>query len=189
MQVSSSVNAYQYQPNQTQKPLSDSQREVAAGVAGHKSTQAQIDAYISGTQNANENYENAQSSHESTQNYMEFSSDLRKAESYATLVENGVDISDLKDRPSIQPIENPLELDLEDLSQEQGDALRQTATGVAGLRSTQAQIDAYVAGASSESSANPYSSHEVTQDYVNNYNDFSKQVRRSEYLNTYLQNS
>jgi len=189
MQVSSSINAYQYQPNQVQKPLSDSQREIVAGVAGHKSTQSQIDAYVSGTQNANENYENTQSSEKSTQNYMEFSSDLRKAEGYATLVENGVDISDLKGRPSIQPIENPLELDPEDLSQEESDALRQTATGVAGLRSTQAQIDAYVAGASSESSANSYSSHEATQDYVNNYNDFSQQARRSEYLNAYVQNS
>ncbi len=186
MQVSSSVNAYQYQQNQTQKPLSDSQREVATGIAGHKSTQAQIDAYVSGTQNANESYESSQ---ESTQNYMEFSSDLRKAEGYATLVENGVDISDLRNRPSIQPIENPLELDLEDLSEEQGDAMRQTATGVANLRSTQAQIDAYVAGASSESSANPYSSHEATQDYVNNYNDFFQQERRGEYLNIYMQNS
>ncbi len=183
MQITSSTNLYQPQLQDASK---ETKREVATDIAGHKSKQAQIDAYVAGTQNANENYNDIEDTQNSTQNYMEFSSDLRKAEGYATLVENGVNPLDIANRPSIQPIENPI--DKEDLSDSQTDALRGVVTDVAGYKSTKAQIEAYAAG-SAENGANPYNSYEDTQDYIQNYNDFAQQVRRSEYVNTYIQNN
>jgi len=182
MQVSSSTNAYQYQPQDVSK---DIKRENAADIAGYKSKQAQLDAYVAGTQNANENYNDMEETQNSTQNYMEFSSDLRKAQSYTILMENGVKPSDVIDRPSIQPIDSPINYD--DLSEDQADALRESATSIAGYKSTKAQIDAYAAG-SNQGEANPYNSSQDTQEYVQNYNDFAQQIRRSDYLNTYIQN-
>jgi len=187
MQVSSSTNTYQYQLQDASK---DAKREVATNVASYNSKQSQIDAYVAGTQNANESYNNTENSQNSTQNYMEFSSDLRKAEGYNILVDNGVNPIDINKPPltpsSIQPIDNPVDYD--DLSDSQADAVRQAATGIAGYRSKEAQMETYTSS-SQESEANPYSSHEDTQDYIQNYNNFSQEIRRSEYITTYIDNN
>jgi len=191
MQVNNSTTLYTYTQNQTnvvEKPTQeqlDKARETIVGVAGHRSKEARIDAYVAGTKQANELYEDSKSAREATQNYTDFAADVRRSEGYSTYLNNGGEPLDLikrDDEASIQSIQNPIEV-----TPEQTDALRQGLAGIAGYSSTQAQIDAYKAGAQqSESSNNTY---QDTQEYVTNYNNFAEQARRGEYINTYIENS
>lgn len=193
MQVNSSYQtnslynkALPLDPIQDQK---DKIRESAVGIVGQRSKQDQIEIYVESTRNANEQYENTSTNAQDysaqqdyVENYNDFAQQARRAEYYQTLVENGVTPSDLdgiKNRPSTQPIpELP--------TQEDRDTLRQAAVGIAQNRSTQSQIDAYRAGAQNNSNDNSF---ETTQAYVQNYTDFANQVRRSEYINTYIENA
>ncbi len=167
-------------PTQDQK---DKLRETATSVAGHRSTQAQIDIYTQTAKNANEQYDNAyKAQQEYVEDYTDFAQQNRRAEYYQTLIENGAEpsgLEDIKNRPSAQPIE-------QDLTQDQKDTVREAIVGLAGERSTQAQIDAYRAGADNAQSQSDYNN---TQDAIASYNDFSKEARRSEYLNIYIENS
>ncbi len=189
MQVSNTTNLYgtqsQSPQNTKQVPaeeLGDKSRENLASLAGHRSKQAQIDVYVQSTKNANEQYDNLNNNENATENYMDFASDVRRADNYATFLENGGEPSELTDRPSIQPISNPIK-NPENLTDEN----REVMAGIAGHRSTQDQIDAYKAGAQQSSDTN--NDLQDTQEYVTNYNDFAQQVRRDEYINTYIENS
>jgi len=160
--------------NQDQK---DTIRETAALKAGKESKEAQLDAYVAGTQQYNETeVTSSESTATYTQNYTDFAADVSRANNYATLVENGVDLSESSDNPTIQPIENPL-------SQDQTDALREGIVSIAGYQSNQDQIDAYKAG--SQESANNQISE--TQEYVQNFNEAAHDIKRSESLQTYIE--
>jgi hypothetical protein len=183
MQVSNTETLYSTQSPQNLKQvfteeLSDKSRENLANLAGHRSKQAQIDVYVQSTKNANEQYDDLYDNENATENYMDFSSDVRRSENYATFLENGGELSEILDRPSIQPIENP-----ENITDEN----REVLADIAGRRSTQNQIDAYKAGSQQSSDSN--NNLQDTQEYVTNYNDFAQQARRSEYINTYIENS
>ena len=192
MQVNNSTNLYAYttqtQDNTAQKPTQeqlDKTRETVVDVVGYRSKKAQIDAYVSGMKQANENYQDLQNTQEYTQNYTDFASDVRRAENYATYLNNAREPSDLINRPeqpSIQPIADPQEI-----TQDQVDTLRQGLAGIAGYQSTQDQIDAYKAG--SQQSDGSDGTYQKTQEYVTNYNEFANQARQSEYINTYIENS
>ena len=155
----------------------DTLRETAALKAGKESKEAQIEAYVAGTKQYNESSTEYESNEEYVQNYTDFASDVRRANNYATLVENGVDFSSIIERPSVQPLP-----DLSDLDQDQKDTLREGIVSVAGYQSTQDQIEAYKAG-SEESNSNL----NETAQYVENYNQFSADVRRNDALNTYIE--
>lgn len=181
MEISSTINNnYSQIPKQNRalQELSQDQRDQARGVIIDKvainSKQSQIDAYIAGSSQANDN--TTSSTQESTQNYANFTEDVRKADAYATLVQNEVDFTSIVDRPSTLPIYEP--------SQEQKDSLRQTLVSVAGYQSTQSQIEAYKAGSSQETTI-----YNESADYINNYNEFASDVRRTNAINTYIENS
>ena len=189
MRVNSSMDLYSYktqpQDEHTQKSALqhlDKARETLVGVAKNHSTQAKIDAYVAGSKEADTHYHNLENTQEQIQNYNDFAADVRKSENYNTYLNNDGKVSELSnrdDQASIQPIENPYEL-----SDEQRDTLRQGITAIAGYKSLKEQIDAYKAG-----SENANSAHQEIRDYVTNYNKFADQVRRSEYINTYIENS
>jgi len=186
MEISSSTNANYSQitnqhnnlQNATQEEK-DRAREVVVGAVAIDSKQSQIDAYVAGSSQDSDTSVST-SQEEYVQNYTDFASDARQADYYSTLVENGVDPSDIIDKPSTLP-----EIDPSQLDQEQKDTLRQTVVGVAGYQSTQSQIEAYKAG-SGESDTSAYSD---TADYIKNYNEFASDVRRSNAINTYIENS
>jgi len=184
MQVSSNAN-YTYSPQHNIQDLSqdqrDSLRQAAVAKAGEESKEAQIEAYVAGSEQANETALQYESNEEYIQNYTDFAADARQAQNFATLVENGVGLPDIASRPSIQPIEDI------PLSEDQTDTLRQGIATLAGHKSTQDQIEAYRAGSESTNSTN--TSFEETAQYVKNYNEFAADVRRSEYLNTYVENN
>jgi hypothetical protein len=173
MHVSGS-ESYNYSPIQgAQKPqeLSQEQHDLVFVKIKADSVNAQIDAYVAGTQQSS-----SQSSSDYTENYTDFASDVRRAKSYAILVENGVDLSSVPGRPSTLPVPDPSELD-----QDQRDSLRQGLVGIAGYQSTLDQIEAYKAG-----SENSDSSSDETAQSVENYNQFANDLRRSDALNTYI---
>jgi hypothetical protein len=187
MQVSSSYQANglysdtnRLDPTQEQK---DRVRETAAGVAGNRSKQAQIDIYTQTAKSANEQYDNSyETQQEYVEDYTDFAQQNRRAEYYQTLVEEGTRPSgpdDTQNRPDTQPV-------AQELTQEQRDTGRQAIVEIAQERSTQAQIDAYRAGIDDSQAQSDYND---TQDAIANYNDFSKQARRTEYLNIYIENS
>ena len=184
MQVSSNAN-YAYSPEQNIQDLSqgqrDSLRQGLVAKAGKESKESQIEAYVAGTKQANETAAQYESNEEYVQNYTDFASDARQAQNYATLVENGVTLSDIPSRPSTQPIESI------PLNEDQTDALRKGVAALAGHKSTQDQIEAYQAGSENSNSTNV--SLDDTAQYVKNYNEFATDVRRSEYLNTYIENN
>lgn len=155
----------------------DTLRETAVLKAGKESKEAQIEAYVAGTKQYNESPTQYETNEDYVQNYTDFASDARRANNYATLVENGVDFSSIIERPSVQPLP-----DLSDLDQDQKDTLREGIVSVAGYQSTQDQIEAYKAG-SEESNSNL----NETAQYVENYNQFSADVRRNDALNTYIE--
>lgn len=183
MQVSNTASPYnthiEAPQNSKQAPqeLNDKSRENLASLAGHRSKQAQIDIYVQSTKNANEQYDNLDDNENATENYMDFSSDVRRSENYATFLENGGEPSEIIDRPSIQPIPEPIE----------NPENREALADVAVHSSTETQIDAYKAGA--QTSDDTSNDLQDTQEYVANYNDFAQEVRRSEYINTYIENS
>ncbi|MEA3372675.1 MAG: hypothetical protein U9Q62_03175 [Campylobacterota bacterium] len=74
----------------------------------------------------------------------------------------------------------------QELSEEQRDTVREGIAGVAGYRSTQAQIEAYAAGA--QQANNTSSAYEDTAAYIENYNNFAADLRRSDAINTYVDN-
>ena len=154
----------------------DTLRQTAALKAGKESTEAQIEAYIAGTQQYNETSSEYSSNEDYVQNYTDFASDVRQANNYASLVENGVDLSTVIDRGTIQPLPNPSEL-----NQDQKDTLREGIVSAAGYQSTQDQIEAYKAGLEQSNT-----SFDETAQYVENYNEFAAEARRSESLNTYI---
>ena len=184
MQVSSNAT-HAYSPQQNIQDLSqdqrDSLRQGAVAKAGKESKESQIEAYAAGTKQANEIATQYESNEEYVQNYTDFTSDARQAQNYATLVDNGVTLSDITRRPSTLPIENI------PLNEDQTDALRQGAVAKAGKESTESQIEAYKAGSENSNSTN--TSINDTAQYVKNYNEFAADVRRSEYLNTYVENN
>jgi len=154
--------------NQDQK---DTLRQTAVLKAGNESKQAQLDAYVAEDTTTS----SSESTSTYTQNYTNFAADVRQANNYATLVENGVELSS-SDRPSTQTVPEPL-------SQDQTDALREGIVSIAGYQSNQSQIEAYKAG--SQDSANNQISE--TQQYVQNFNEAAQDVRRSESLSTYIE--
>jgi len=94
MEVSNSLNIYS---NQQIK------RETAADIAGHKSKQDQINAYVQGSNNTQVSTEN-----NSTKAYVEFSEDVRKADAYETFIENDFKPSEQKEEEgSIHSISKP----------------------------------------------------------------------------------
>jgi len=149
----------------------DTLRETTALKAKKESKEAQIEAYVAGSQQSNES---SNQNDDYVQNYTDFAADVRRANSYTTLVENGVDISDIKEREDLP--------DPSDLDQDQKDSLREGVASFAGQQSTQDKIDAYKAG-SEQSSSIFYE----TQQSVQNYNEFAADVRRSNGLNTYIE--
>lgn len=185
MNVSNTNNYIAYtqtSPQDMTQDQRDSVRQVVVGKAGKESKEAQLEAYVAGTQQANDTSSQTEQNSEYVQNYTDFAADVRKADNYAILVENGVDLTSIPDRPSILPIEDPSELD-----QGQRDSLRQAAVGIAEKNSKEAQIEAYKAGTEQANSST--SSFDETTQYVQNYNEFAADVRRSEYLNIYVQNN
>ena len=155
----------------------DTLRETAALKAGKESKEAQLEAYIAGTKEYNESSTEYETNEDYIQNYTDFASDVRRANNYATLVENGVDFSNIIERPSVQPLPA-----LGDLDQDQTDTLREGIVSIAGYQSTQDQIEAYKAGAKQSSNT-----LNETAQYVENYNQFAADVRRSDALNTYIE--
>jgi len=184
MQVNSSyTSSYSPDTNTPRQEQRDEMRQAAAGIAKKNSVEDQIAIYAKTTQNANAQYEDTnevQDAQSYTENYTDFMKDVRRSENYQTYLDNGGDLSGsegVAERPSTQPVE-------EELTQEERDTLRQSAVGIAEKRSVESQIEAYKAG-----SENSTSTYEETQAYVQNYNDFAKEARRSEYLNIYVENS
>jgi len=100
MQVSG-TNTFSHLQTNIQKPQEltqeqrDAVRETAVGIAGQKSTEAQIDAYTAGAQSGT-------SATNEVQNYTDFAANVRRAENLTILVENG-DPSRLTDQPSVSP--------------------------------------------------------------------------------------
>ena len=184
MQVLSNAS-YTYSPESNIKDLSqdqrDSIRQSMVYKAAEKSKESQVEAYVAGTKQANDAIIQNASNEEYVQDYTEFATNARKAQNYATLVENGINIFDIKNQQSIQPIENI------SLNEEQADTLGQGLVGLAGYKSTQDKIEAYQAG-SLESSTRTESINDTAQ-YVKNYNEFAADARRSSYLNTYIENN
>ena len=184
MQVNSSpVNSYGLHANVSTQEQRDEARELATGIAKKNSVEDQIEVYVTSTQNANEQYEDAnevQDTQASTENYTDFMNDLRRSDNYQTFLDNGGDFSNLAEvghRPSIQPVP-------EDLTQDERDTLRQGVVEVAEKRSVESQIEAYRAGSENSSTG----AYQETQKHIENYNDFAKEARRSEYLNIYVEN-
>jgi len=176
----SHISNTQRNPQDLTQDERDSVRQATVAKAGKESQEAQIEAYVAGTKQANETTQN-ESNEDYVQDYTEFASDLRRAENYASLVENGVDASSITDRPSTLPVQDPSQLD-----QEQRDSVREAAVAQAGQESKEAQLEAYKAG--TEQAASSAILDETAQ-YVENYNEFAADVRRSEYLNTYVENN
>jgi len=181
MQVSGN-ESYNYSPIQgTQKPqdLSSEQKALATVKVKSDSVNAQIDAYVAGTEQYNQTTSNYDSGNDYTQNYNEFAQNVRQANNLAIAVENGVDFSDLPEEPSIEPpIAGPVPGDLD---QAQKDTLHQGVVSVAGYQSTQSQIDAYKAG-----SAQANNEYNDTAQSIESYNQFAADARKSEALNTYV---
>lgn len=174
----SSVNTYNPYAKVQNQEQENNLRQFTTGIAKKNSVEDQIEIYAKTTQNANEQYKNTNEVN-STQNeyYNEFMQDVQKTQNYETYLNNGGDISkfqDIKNYPSVQPLPK-------DLTEEQRDMLRQTATDLAKRNSIESQIDAYKIG--SDTSTSDYIE---TQSYVQNYNDFAKDARRAEYLNIYM---
>jgi len=113
-----------------------------------------------------------------TQNYTDFSKDIRQANNYATLVTNGADLSTIIDRPSVQPLSHT-----DVLNQDQKGTLREGVVSIAGYQSTKSQIEAYQAGVVNSQQ----NSFNETAQYFENYNEFAADVRRSESLSTYIE--
>ena len=155
----------------------DTLRETAALKAGKESKEAQIEAYVAGTKQYNESSTEYKSNEDYVQNYTDFASDVRRANNYASLVENGVDFSTISQRPSTQP-----SVDISELDQDHKDTLREGVVSVAGYQSTKDQIEAYKAGAKQSNS-----SFDETRQYIENYNQFASDLRRSDALNTYVE--
>jgi len=181
MQVSSQVHSNdsstlpsQINPAQA-KNLSNNEQESLKALkvvdVHYDSKQAQIDAYVAGTQEA------AGTSDDYVQNYTDFASDIRRSNNYATLVENGVDFSSIKERAEPKALS-----DIASLDQDQKDTLREGLVSVAGYQSTQDQIEAYKVGAEQSSS-----SFDETAEYVQNYNESVAELRRDQALNTYIE--
>lgn len=154
-------------------------REAVAGIAKYQSMQSQIDIYVQSSQNANEQYDDSDSN---TKAYMDFASDVRRAQAYQTFLVNGGEPSELKGLK-----ENIDTLPAEKMPpSESSDEMRGAATDVAKYKSIQSQIDMYAKGMESSNSSD-YTN--TTDDYIRNYNDFAQQARRSEYLSVYINNS
>jgi len=182
MQVSGN-ESYSYSPIQgVQKPqdITQEQKDLALVKVKSDSVNAQVDAYVGGTQQYNETVSTSKSSNTNyTQNYNEFAQNVRQANNLEILVENGVDGSDIPERPEIEPpTTGPVPGDVE---QEQKDNLRQGIVSVAGYQSTISQIDAYKAG-----SAQANNSYNETAQSIESYNQFAADARKSEALNTYV---
>jgi hypothetical protein len=178
MQVSGS-ESYNYSPIQgVQKPQdpTQEQKDLALVKVKSDSVNAQIDAYVAGTEQYNETSTNYENSNDYTQNYNEFAQNVRQANNLAILVENGVE---RPEDPSIEPpIAGPVSGDLD---QAQKDTLRQGIVSVAGYQSTESQIDAYKAG-----SAQANNAYNDTAQSIDSYNQFAADARKSEALNTYV---
>jgi len=69
-------------------------------------------------------------------------------------------------------------------SQEQKNSIRESIVTVAGYQSTQAQIEAYKAGANDNNTL----LYSDTASYIQNYNDFASNIRRANAINTYIEN-
>lgn len=179
--TASHITNSQRNPQDLTQDQRDSIRQVAVERAGQQSKEAQIEAYVAGTEQANETAQ-YESSEAYVQNYTDFASDVRRAENYATLVENGIDASSLSERPGTLPVQDPVQID-----QEQRDSIRQVLVAEAGQESKEAQIEAYAAG--TEEAIVSESPLDETAQYVQNYNEFAADVRRSESLNIYVQNN
>ena len=176
--VTDYVTNTQNKPQDLSQEQRDTVRQTLVGVAGHKSKEAQIDAYVQGSKSSSEDG----SSSTYSENYTDFAADVRKSDNLTILVENGVELSSKPERPSTLPVQDPSELD-----QDQRDDIRQVAVGIAGHNSKEAQLEAYKAGTEQASSSNDELAD--TAQYVKNYNEFAADVRRSEYLNIYTENN
>lgn len=170
--IDTSVN--RPEKNQDQR---DELRQTAALKAGKDSKEAQLEAYVAGTKQYNETSSELENSDDYIQNYNDFASEIRQANNYATLVENGVEPSSILNRGTIEPLPNPSELD-----PGQKDTLREGIVSVAGYESTQSQIEAYEAG--TQQSNNSFNE---TAQYVEDYNQFAQEIRRNDALNTYIE--
>lgn len=180
MQVNNELSANYYrilQKNGVEN--TDQARETAAGIAKHQSMQSQIDIYVQSSQNANEQYDESENN---TKSYMDFAADVRKAQAYQTFLNKGGEPSELKQLGSA-----PETLPVQELpTAEPSDEMRGAATDIAKYKSIQSQIDAYAIGMESSNSSD-YTN--TTNDYIQNYNEFAQQVRRSEYLSIYTENN
>ena len=179
MQVGNSSNSYvNTYPKREQ--LTQDQRDFAADVVKRNSVQQQIDIYAETTKNANEQYDNSTNDpQDQSAAYVEFSQEVRRADSYQTFLDNGGDpsaLTTLRDRPATLPAG--------ELTDDQRDTFRESAADIARRSSVNAQIDAYRAGAQTSPESGM-----TAQESVQNYNEFAQQLRRSEYINTYVQNS
>jgi len=83
-----------------------SARVAVTDVASSRSTQAQIDAYVAGSED-----ETTSSSSEAsqTQDYVNFASDVRRANSYETFIDARETSSDVSTRPTLPVEPTPLE--------------------------------------------------------------------------------
>jgi hypothetical protein len=179
MEVGNSLNSY-LNTYTKRDELTQEQRDFSADVVKRNSVQKQIDIYTETTKNANEQYDNSTDEQQNqSAAYVEFSQDVRRADNYQTFLDNGGEPSALeafRDRPTTLPAQ--------ELTEQQRDTFRESAADIAKRNSVNAQIEAYRAGAQ-----NAPDSGATAQESVQNYNEFAQQARRSEYINTYIQNS
>lgn len=92
-------------PGASQKPqeLTPEQREIAAGVASQRSTNAQIDAYVAGAQSNTSTTDET----DTVQDYTDLAADIRRANGFETIVQNRDDDTRPEGPPSTSPREEP----------------------------------------------------------------------------------
>ncbi len=92
-------------PGTSQKPqeLTSEQRELAAGVASQRSTNAQIDAYVAGAQSSTSTTDETGM----VQDYTDLATDIRRANGFETIVQNRGDETRPESPAPTSPREEP----------------------------------------------------------------------------------
>ena len=125
--TTTNINSYVNNNQRPQNPqdLTQDQREVITGLAENKTTNDKIDAYVQGTQDANEVYDKAsgESSESATQAYVDFSKDVQRSNNLNTAVDSGADFSSIFKEEESSPLSS-LQLSVQNFNTIQSDVKR-----------------------------------------------------------------